>query len=322
MVNGRISDRTARRYAALRLFFRFVLHFPDQILAQTAEMRDRLHSRRARRRAGACGRESEIRFRAKAAASAITRLSDAEAKVWIAASTSADDRIAEEDAVIDGLSADAAGGSWSSRRASRSASKRSRASWRKSGLPFVRPHRVRTPRPADVLLLDTIGELSGLFALADVVFVGGTLADRGGHNILEPAFFGKPIVIGPHMENFREIADDFRAADAVREIRDASELPALYWTQPRISEWALVRESAPRRSAERWRSRDARDQGGLRTLAASAAGAVLPAFLLLWPFAQIWRIGGARRRAKALRDQQKLPDRVISIGNITVGGTG
>ena len=55
------------------------------------------------------------------------------------------------------------------------------------------------------LLLDSIGELAGLFEHATVVFMGGTLARRGGHNILEPAFFGKPVIVGPHMENFAEI---------------------------------------------------------------------------------------------------------------------
>ena len=69
---------------------------------------------------------------------------------------------------------------------------------------------------ARVLLLDTIGELSGLFALADVVFMGGTLARRGGHNILEPALFAKPVIAGPHMENFQAIADDFRERGRIR----------------------------------------------------------------------------------------------------------
>ena len=66
-----------------------------------------------------------------------------------------------------------------------------------------------------VLLLDTIGELSGLFGRGDVVFMGGTLVHRGGHNILEPAAFGRAVVTGPHMENFSEIAASFREADAV-----------------------------------------------------------------------------------------------------------
>ena len=55
-------------------------------------------------------------------------------------------------------------------------------------------------------MLDSLGELSGLFPLASAVFMGGTLVRRGGHNILEPAFFAKPVIAGPYMENFAEIA--------------------------------------------------------------------------------------------------------------------
>lgn len=57
----------------------------------------------------------------------------------------------------------------------------------------------------DVLILDTIGELGRIYCLADVVFVGGSFAKIGGHNILEPAAHGKPIFVGPHMFNFKEI---------------------------------------------------------------------------------------------------------------------
>ena len=69
-----------------------------------------------------------------------------------------------------------------------------------------------------MLLLDSIGELAGLFERATVVFMGGTLPQRGGHNILEPAYFGKPVIVGPHMENFAEIMQEFSAADAVVKI--------------------------------------------------------------------------------------------------------
>ena len=62
---------------------------------------------------------------------------------------------------------------------------------------------------ADVVVLDTIGELAQMYQLATAVFVGGSLADLGGHNILEPAIFGKPILFGPHMQNFKEIAGAF-----------------------------------------------------------------------------------------------------------------
>lgn len=61
--------------------------------------------------------------------------------------------------------------------------------------------------PGSIFLLDTIGELASVYALADVAFVGGSLAPSGGHNVLEPAYFGKATLVGPHMENFRDIAD-------------------------------------------------------------------------------------------------------------------
>jgi 3-deoxy-D-manno-octulosonic-acid transferase len=61
----------------------------------------------------------------------------------------------------------------------------------------------------DVVILDTIGELATVYQLGTIVFVGGSLVATGGHNVLEPAVFGKPIVFGPHMQNFREIADAF-----------------------------------------------------------------------------------------------------------------
>ncbi len=66
-----------------------------------------------------------------------------------------------------------------------------------------------------VLLLDTIGELASVYSLANVAFVGGSLVPRGGHNILEPAQFAKPILVGPHYENFREIVRTFLVAKAV-----------------------------------------------------------------------------------------------------------
>jgi 3-deoxy-D-manno-octulosonic-acid transferase len=75
-----------------------------------------------------------------------------------------------------------------------------------------------------VLLLDTIGELAALYALADVAFVGGSLVPRGGHNIIEPAQYGVAIVVGNHTENFRDIVSLFQSRDAVRIVGPA-ELP-------------------------------------------------------------------------------------------------
>jgi len=75
-----------------------------------------------------------------------------------------------------------------------------------------------------VLLIDTIGELSALYSLADMAFVGGSLVPRGGHNIIEPALHGVPIIVGNHTENFRDIVSLFQSRDAVRVVGPA-ELP-------------------------------------------------------------------------------------------------
>jgi 3-deoxy-D-manno-octulosonic-acid transferase len=76
-----------------------------------------------------------------------------------------------------------------------------------------------------VILLDTIGELASLYSLAAVAFVGGSIVPSGGHNPLEPAQFGVPIIMGPHHANFRAIADDLRAHHAIR-IAPQNELAA------------------------------------------------------------------------------------------------
>jgi len=97
---------------------------------------------------------------------------------------------------------------------------------RHEGLSAVR----RTELPidaeprADAVVLDTIGELAQLYQVATVVFVGGSLVAAGGHNILEPALYGKPIVFGPHMQNFGEIAEAFVSNGAAIQVRSGSEL--------------------------------------------------------------------------------------------------
>jgi len=80
------------------------------------------------------------------------------------------------------------------------------------------------PLNGGVLLLDTIGELSAIYGLADIAFVGGSLVPKGGHNIIEPARHGVAIVVGNHTENFRDIIWLFQQQDAVRIVGPA-ELP-------------------------------------------------------------------------------------------------
>jgi 3-deoxy-D-manno-octulosonic-acid transferase len=77
---------------------------------------------------------------------------------------------------------------------------------------------------ADVVVLDTIGELAQVYQLATVAFVGGSLVETGGHNILEPAVFGRPVVFGPHMSNFAEITATFLANRAAVQVSSPREL--------------------------------------------------------------------------------------------------
>jgi len=91
---------------------------------------------------------------------------------------------------------------------------------RRSALPAgSRPLNGRT-----IIVLDTVGELAQLYSIADVVFVGGSLVPAGGHNMLEPAFRRKPVLFGPHTENFREPAGLLRDGGAALVVHDAGEL--------------------------------------------------------------------------------------------------
>jgi 3-deoxy-D-manno-octulosonic-acid transferase len=95
----------------------------------------------------------------------------------------------------------------------------------KLSLPFFRRSLWHgEPLAGGVFLVDSIGELAALYALADIAFVGGSLVPRGGHNIIEPAQYGKAIVVGNHTENFRDIVTLFQSRNAVRVVTIA-ELP-------------------------------------------------------------------------------------------------
>jgi 3-deoxy-D-manno-octulosonic-acid transferase len=79
----------------------------------------------------------------------------------------------------------------------------------------------------DLVLLDTIGDLAAVYGVADVAFVGGSLVKRGGHNPLEPAQFGVPVVMGPSFENFRDIVAKMQAADAICIVQDEEQLESV-----------------------------------------------------------------------------------------------
>jgi 3-deoxy-D-manno-octulosonic-acid transferase len=93
-------------------------------------------------------------------------------------------------------------------------------------VPFVRRTAIGERQTANGLLLDSVGELTRIYPLATVAFVGGSLVPTGGHNPIEPAAAGVPVCFGPHMTNFREIASTFLENDAAVEVRSPAELIA------------------------------------------------------------------------------------------------
>jgi len=88
--------------------------------------------------------------------------------------------------------------------------------------------RERAPGRDGVLVVDTVGELGKLYAVADIAFVGGSLffrgANKGGHNLMEPAILAIPVLFGPYNFSFKETVEDLLAADAGKLVRDAAEL--------------------------------------------------------------------------------------------------
>jgi 3-deoxy-D-manno-octulosonic-acid transferase len=97
---------------------------------------------------------------------------------------------------------------------------------RESSFSFERKTRLQPDQyfQKDVLLLDTVGELTEFFNAADVAFIGGSLVEVGGHNILEPARCRKPVLFGPYMENFKTIAEGMKRNGGAIEVHDAEDL--------------------------------------------------------------------------------------------------
>ncbi len=84
------------------------------------------------------------------------------------------------------------------------------------------------PTPVRVVLLDSLGELASIYRLASAAFIGGSLVPTGGHNPIEAARFGVPVVVGPSMENFRRMAGDFEAAGALTVVGDGEALASAW----------------------------------------------------------------------------------------------
>jgi 3-deoxy-D-manno-octulosonic-acid transferase len=228
VVNARISDRSWPRYQMLRKLWQALLGQLTCVLAQTEVDANRLKALGCREDRVTVGGNLKFDVRATHEAEA-TRLLRANApglKFVVAGSTlegeeaallEAWPRILEHDpdaALVlaprhperfDAVAALVANSSFRWVR---------RSDWK--GKP---EGAVATIQPGQIVLLDTIGELASVYSLAAVAFVGGSLVPAGGHNPLEPAQFGVPIVMGPHYANFRAITDDLRAQDAIRIVR-------------------------------------------------------------------------------------------------------
>ncbi len=196
---------------------------------------------------------------------------------------------------------------------------------RAAGIPFTRRAALAPVDLPGVLLLDSMGELAALFERADVVFMGGTLARRGGHNILEPAYFGKPIIVGPHMENFADIAEAFFSASAVTRIETPAELGGAV---SRLLEDSIGSAAMGERAREVTESR--------RGVAAHIATEIWRAYadgvpnprrtlfarLMLTPLSWLWRVGHVVNMRRVLARHRTLHTPVVSIGGLALGGVG
>ena len=228
MINGRISDRSFSRYRLVRRWLRRVFEDYTMIGMQSERDRQRIEA------IGADPRKVTVLGNLKYDAVASTRnVENALASLlirwnplWIAASTMP----GEEELVLDafgqvlnmhpGLKLLIA-----PRHAERFEAVAEIIEGR--GLEMVRRTQLISGN-SPVLLLDTIGELAALFQYATVVFIGGSLVPTGGHNMLEPARQSKPIVFGPHMENFRDMVRLFLETNAAIQIQSANQLaPAI-----------------------------------------------------------------------------------------------
>jgi 3-deoxy-D-manno-octulosonic-acid transferase len=92
------------------------------------------------------------------------------------------------------------------------------------GAPVLLSEVRNQPQDAPVMLLDCLGVLAKAYAVCDVAFIGGSLVPSGGHNPLEPAVFGKPVLFGPHMEDFTEVAELLLKRDGACQVTDAGSL--------------------------------------------------------------------------------------------------
>jgi 3-deoxy-D-manno-octulosonic-acid transferase len=234
VVNGRISDRSFPRYEFFRGLLAQVLEFVDLFLAQSEEDARRLFAIGAPQDRVHVSGNLKFDVKPPEEAPIVSKLRGVLAReqagpVIVAGSTVE----GEEDLVLDAFrflvvhQHPQAVLILAPRHKERFEEVARRLGL--SGVKWSRRSQMsgNTVLAGSVLLLDSLGELASVYALADVAFVGGSLAPRGGHNILEPAHWGVATVVGPHTENFRDIIGIFRQAHAVRVVARAAFGPTL-----------------------------------------------------------------------------------------------
>jgi 3-deoxy-D-manno-octulosonic-acid transferase len=228
VVNARISDRSWPRYRRLRGFFRPLLERLSRVLAQSETDAERLKAIGClpERISIAGNLKFDVRAAWEAEATLQLRALAARLRLVVAGSTLEGEEAALLDAWPQLLEADPQLAMvLAPRHPERFAAVA--ALLDRSGFKWVRrsdwraqassgPAAALKPLSSgEIVLLDTIGELASVYSLAAVAFVGGSLVPAGGHNPLEPAQFGVPIVMGPHYANFRSITEDLQAHEAV-----------------------------------------------------------------------------------------------------------
>ncbi|MGC2163908.1 MAG: 3-deoxy-D-manno-octulosonic acid transferase [Silvibacterium sp.] len=222
VVNARISDRSWPRYLRLRFLWRRLLNGFAVVLAQSEIDAERLIALGASHVRAGGNLKYDIRVAQPAAVTeALCAHLPVGVKVVVCGSTLAD----EEELLLESLPPDVIT-VLAPRHPERFNAVAAMLAGR--GVRFVRRSEwMAAPAPLSAgmfFLLDSIGELASVYSLASVAFVGGGMFVPGGHNPLEPAQFGVPVVMGPHYENFRGIVEKLRAVDAVAVV-EPSALP-------------------------------------------------------------------------------------------------
>jgi 3-deoxy-D-manno-octulosonic-acid transferase len=225
VVNARVSDRSWPRYQMLRRLWRPILGRLDRVLAQTATDAERLTALGClpERVTVAGNLKFDVRATQEAEATRLLRTNAQDVRFVVAGSTLEGEEAALLQAwprLLEAIPNPALVlaprhperfGAVAALLANSGVRWLRRSDWKGTSEGANGPI-----QPGQIVLLDTIGELASVYSLADVAFVGGSLVSAGGHNPLEPAQFGVPIVMGPYYANFRAITDDLRAQDAIR----------------------------------------------------------------------------------------------------------